>query len=84
MSGALRVSVVSSSSSSAGWPGLLIAGRHTTEGAPSFAQFAKGEYHERMRNRICAEEQELRRQPPTPSTTSGKALAKNARMGHPQ
>jgi hypothetical protein len=61
MSGALRVSDVPSSSSSAGWPGLLIAGTHTTEGAPSFAQFAKGGYHERMRNRVCAEEQELRR-----------------------
>src|SRR5580658_572309 len=30
-------------------------------GAPSFAQFAKGGYHERMRNRLSAEEQELRR-----------------------
>src|SRR5580658_10168679 len=30
-------------------------------GAPSFAQFAKGGYHERMRNRLYAEEQELRR-----------------------
>ena len=31
-------------------------------GAPSFAQFAKGGYHERMRNRLCTEEQKLRRQ----------------------
>ncbi len=31
------------------------AGITNTAGAPSFAQFAKGGNHERMRNRVCAE-----------------------------
>jgi hypothetical protein len=32
-----------------GWPGLQTAEATTAAGAPSFAQFAKGGYHERMR-----------------------------------
>jgi hypothetical protein len=33
-----------------------------TDGAPSFAQFAKGGNHERMRNGVCAEGQKSCRQ----------------------
>ncbi len=67
-----------------GWPGLLIAGRHSTEGAPYFVQFAKGGYHERMRNRLCAERTKAASaaSPPTPSASSGQALAKKRRDGH--
>jgi len=48
-----------------------------TVGAPSFARFAKGGYHERERNRVCAEETDGRVRSIVPT------LAKNARMGHP-
>jgi CheY-like chemotaxis protein len=36
-----------------GGRGLLTAAENNTEGVPSFGRFAKGGYHERMRNRPC-------------------------------
>ena len=70
---------------SGAWPGLETPEATTGAGAPSFAYFAKGGYTtayttgsvERAKVAPAAS-------PPTPSASSGQALAKNARMGHPR
>ena len=58
----------------------------TQWGAPSFAFLAEGGYHDRIRNAFCAERTKVASATslPAPSTSSGQALAKNARMRHPQ
>ena len=75
-----------------GWPGLQTAEATTAAGAPSFAQCAKGGYHGRMRNRVCAKEKELRRQHRDPplqrtqgwGTLCGSGVGKTAKVGHPR
>jgi len=58
--------------------GFDFAGIRNTEGAPSFAHFAKGGNHEHMRNGFRAETDKVL------SAATPPTLAKNARMGHPQ
>jgi hypothetical protein len=63
-----------------------LAGITNTGGAPSFAFLAKGGHHERIRNGVCAERTKVASAAslPAPSTSSGQALAQNARTGHPR
>ncbi len=57
-----------------GWPRLLISLASPTRwGSPSFAFLAKGGYHDRIRNGVCAERTKVA------SAASLPALAKNAR-----
>jgi len=55
-----------------------LAGITNTGGAPSFAFLAKGGYHERIRNGVCAERTKVASAAslPAPSTSSGQAIAK--------
>src|SRR5271157_38656 len=72
---------------SGGWPRLLISLASSTQwGAPSFALLAKGGYDERIRNGFRAERTKVASAASLPalSTSSGQALAKNARTGHPR
>jgi hypothetical protein len=57
---------------------LDLAGMTNTVGAPSFAHFAKGGNHERLRNGFAQKAKTLCQQHPYPP------LQKNARTGHPQ
>jgi hypothetical protein len=54
------------------------AGITNTVGATSFAHFAKGGYHERIGNGVCAERTKVA------SAASPPALANNAGTGHPR
>jgi hypothetical protein len=59
-----------------GWAGLQTAEAATSEGAPSFAYFAKGGYNDGMHSGWCR----------TDKSCPGSIAAhpyKNARMGHP-
>jgi hypothetical protein len=75
-----------------GWrvPRLLILGALPTQWVPrSFAFFAKGRELEMLAPRgfdhaSTTKSNSTRNIVPTPSASSGQALAKNARMGHPQ
>ena len=66
-----------------------LAGITKAAGAPSFAFLAKGGSRKCPRQAgliTCRQQNQIAHAatPPTPSTSSGQALAKNARMGHPQ
>jgi hypothetical protein len=68
--------------SSAEWPALQTAEATTAPGAPSFAYFARCGYDDGIHDgKLRTDTSFAAASPPTPSTSSGQPVAKNARMG---